>query len=120
MRKALIFSLIALFLGNFSLSTFVFLNFKLHQEQIAAELCKEKDIPNSCCKGSCHLEDQFKALDQEPEDAESPILEQFKIQAFLLESHTKPIAKAKTSWNLLPKFMSSEYVKPADIPPPRS
>jgi hypothetical protein len=47
----LIFSVL---LFQFS-ETLIFIAFKINQEYIAANLCVEKDVENSTCKGCCQL-----------------------------------------------------------------
>jgi hypothetical protein len=37
----------------------VWIDFKINQEYIAANLCIEKDIEESTCKGSCHLKKEL-------------------------------------------------------------
>lgn len=45
-------------------TTMVLVHFELNQERIAAELCVEKDIPDSCCKGKCYLNDALEKAEQ--------------------------------------------------------
>lgn len=38
----------------------IFINFKLHQEELANTVCENKDKPMSCCEAKCHLEKEIK------------------------------------------------------------
>ena len=53
----------ALLLLNSSLKLAEVLNYFEHREAIAAVLCVEKDVPGSCCAGSCHVAARTTALD---------------------------------------------------------
>lgn len=43
---------------NFS-KVYIFVQFKINQNYIAKNVCVKKDVPNNCCKGSCHLQKQL-------------------------------------------------------------
>lgn len=53
----------ALLLLNSGLKLAEVLNYFEHREAIAATLCVEKDVPGSCCAGSCHVAARTAALD---------------------------------------------------------
>ena len=53
----------ALLLLNSGLKLAEVLDFFEHREAIAATLCVEKDVPGSCCAGSCHVAARTAALD---------------------------------------------------------
>ena len=53
----------ALLLLNSGLKLAEVLNFFEHREAIAATLCVKKDVPGSCCAGSCHVAARTAALD---------------------------------------------------------
>ena len=52
------------------LSTVVLIEFKFNQAEIAATLCVEKEVENSCCQGSCVLQKTLKET-KAPVDPES-------------------------------------------------
>ncbi len=54
-----------------SLNTFIIVHFEYNYEFIVSVVCVEKDIEDSCCKGSCHLNDEFSKTNHNkaPEDA---------------------------------------------------
>jgi len=75
----------------------VYLNFKLNQDVIAKELCVEREVVNSCCKGSCYLEKQLDNLDQQPESTSKKSdlpKEKFELASFVLP--TMVLASAPT------------------------
>ena len=41
----------------------LFLNFELHRDYFAKELCVKKDVPGNCCQGSCQLTKEIKEQD---------------------------------------------------------
>jgi hypothetical protein len=43
--------------------TGIWVSFLVQRDVIASTLCIEKDIPNSCCKGSCVLEKELEGTD---------------------------------------------------------
>lgn len=43
------------FLMQIGSRLYVLVNFQLNKEYIAENLCENKDEPESCCEGSCHL-----------------------------------------------------------------
>ena len=51
--------LLSYFLSIGSYST-LYIGFLLNQNYFAEELCIEKEIERSCCKGSCQVKKQFK------------------------------------------------------------
>lgn len=65
-------------------TSFVLLHFELNQERIAAELCVEKDIPDSCCKGKCYLNDAL-------EKAETPIEQQQELPQWVNWDWISPV-----------------------------
>lgn len=48
--------LLLIYLLPLLVKVYIIVEFKIHQDQIAKELCVEKDIPESSCKGKCQLE----------------------------------------------------------------
>jgi hypothetical protein len=59
----------------------IYVSFKINQDQIAKTLCIQKNIKNNTCKGKCHLKKQLEGTekdDQTPEDQK----EKFEVQVF--------------------------------------
>lgn len=73
----------------------VFTYYQLNKDYIAANLCVKKDVPDSCCKGSCFLEDSLQKVDSPEPDAEVPypdlsnIKEQLVYQNAIINTHFK-------------------------------
>lgn len=44
--------------------TVIVLNFESNREYIAENLCENRDEPDSCCEGSCHLKKQLEQDDR--------------------------------------------------------
>lgn len=57
----------------------ILIDFKLHQEFIAAELCEEKDVEGSTCDGKCHLRKKIKEAD-ENERSQTPYSIETKVE----------------------------------------
>ncbi len=65
----------------------ILINFKINQEYIAKNLCVNKDVPDSCCKGSCQLNEDL----EEEEKSENPealpnLKDKFELLPFTLTS----------------------------------
>jgi len=71
-------------------TSFVLLHFELNQEYIANELCVEKDIPDSCCKGKCYLNDAL-------EKAETPIDQQQELPQWVNWDWLAPASPSERS-----------------------
>ena len=66
-------SLVVLLLGPNALQLHEVGQFFLHREAIAAQLCVNKDVPGSCCAGTCQLVARVGALaGDQPESPMSP------------------------------------------------
>ena len=74
--------LAAIFMATAALRTFVVVQFSLDRERIAKELCQERDVETSCCKGSCVLKDRLSNLEQH--DTESPAREASEVPEHIL------------------------------------
>lgn len=46
----------------------IFINFKLHQEELAKTVCVNKNKPKSCCAAKCQLEKEIKKEDKRQSD----------------------------------------------------
>jgi hypothetical protein len=64
-------------------SSLIYLWFKINQEYIAAELCEQRDQPESSCNGNCQL--QKKLAESEKNTSENPkVLPQTETLNFFL------------------------------------
>lgn len=51
---------------------FIYLNFKVHQEEITKTLCVQREMKNNICNGHCYLSKQLKkAAEKEKKEAEN-------------------------------------------------
>ena len=55
--------LLMLMLVSVSAKTILFLDYELRADFYAKNYCVKKDIPDNCCKGSCHLSKELKEQD---------------------------------------------------------
>jgi hypothetical protein len=58
-KRYLSISLLLLILFPTLSKLWVYVDFKIRQEQIAGELCAYRDVPLVMCNGICYLEDQL-------------------------------------------------------------
>lgn len=62
----------------------IFIHFKIKQDYISKTLCINKDIPNSTCKGRCHLKNKLEKQDeQEQKQLPKSQLEKFQEITFV-------------------------------------
>lgn len=63
-QKISVFVLLVVMLSGIFRNGWVYLDFYLHQDTIAVELCENKDVPEMQCNGKCHLMKQLKAVEE--------------------------------------------------------
>jgi hypothetical protein len=88
----------------------IIIDFKLHQEFIAAVLCIEKDTPSSTCNGKCHL---VKELEKAEEPAQQlPNSRQQKLEVLFINgcSYSSKALQAH-NWYLKRKLAYLESLK---------
>lgn len=74
---------ILLLIPTFS-NVFVYLNFKINQDEIAKTLCVKKEIKNNTCNGKCFLAKQLKkAADKEKKE-----MDLLKVKQEVVYTHT--------------------------------
>jgi hypothetical protein len=72
MRKTLTISLAAIILLASMSNALVFLNFKLHQSEIARTLCINKEKPKLHCEGKCVLNQRLAAQNDKEQPSPAP------------------------------------------------
>ncbi len=55
--------LLLLMLVSVSSKTILYLDYELRADYYAKYFCVKKDVPDNCCKGSCHLSKELKEQD---------------------------------------------------------
>lgn len=66
-----------------------FIEYAVFKQYIVDELCVEKDVENSCCKGKCFLEEKVtEANNQKPESENKSTRIQIKSSVFVLLQNT--------------------------------
>lgn len=87
-------------LGN----VFVYINFKIHQEEIVKNLCIQRDMKVNNCNGQCFLSKQLKkAADKEKKDAENLREKQELVYTFSISENKQnfsfPLEKKATHFS---------------------
>jgi regulatory protein YycI of two-component signal transduction system YycFG len=79
---------VLVFLLNLFYASFVWVNFKVNQDYIANNLCIEKDIEESTCKGNCQLKKELiKAEEKKGNFQQEPFsIAQSRIDVLFLSS----------------------------------
>ena len=74
-RLHIIFSLCLLlsFSWQCAAKSFIYLNFKYNQKELAETVCENRDKPKSCCAAKCHLDKEIKKEDKRQSNSNSPI-----------------------------------------------
>lgn len=85
LRKAAVWILLLVMIFETSGKTALLINFELHRDYFAKELCIKKDIPDNCCKGSCQLTKEIK----EQDERESKSFPALQVKSELLFFETK-------------------------------
>jgi hypothetical protein len=71
-QKILAFVLLTSLSIHLFSSSFVAIDFALHQEEIAKTLCEKKEEPKATCNGRCHLKKQLIVVEPQPEGKKAP------------------------------------------------
>lgn len=61
-----------------SAKSFIFINFKIHQTELAKTQCINKDKPKSCCAAKCVLDKELKKEDKRQSDFPSSLKDKFE------------------------------------------
>jgi hypothetical protein len=74
-RIALLLICVAILFQSFQ-RTWIVASWKMNQSYIAANLCEQRKVENSCCVGSCYLDKQLK--ENEAQEESKPFNEKLK------------------------------------------
>ena len=85
MKEFLSTILIAAILSYQFSTLIIYVSFKINQDYIAKNLCVEKDIEGSTCKGCCQL--KKKMYEQEEQQKNIPALSTSKIEIFFFNEN---------------------------------
>lgn len=55
--------------------TYIYINFKRNQKQLAKTVCENKDVVGSCCQAKCYLDKQIKKEEKRQEELPSSLKE---------------------------------------------
>ncbi len=121
-KVSLILLILVYTLMNFRILT-VYAGFNFNKNYIANSLCKNKDVPGSCCKGKCYLNKEVQKADDESssqsnnntvnskEDLSSQII--FSNDEIFPPSANRLYNTYKLNYSTL--FMESDTPPPKDI-----
>jgi hypothetical protein len=79
MKSTIALILVAAILAPIVVKNMVILSFYANRERIAKELCVERTVKNSCCKGACVLEKDLKKVENEKEEFPAPFKDKTEI-----------------------------------------
>lgn len=85
----------------------IFLSFKINQDYIATNLCIEKDIEGSTCKGCCQLKKKLEEQEQKKEAL--PPVQSGKIDITFNTPEQNPRINYYPGQSLLPIYGVEEY-----------
>ncbi len=102
LHKTIAIAFLFSFVANVLLPSIILFQFKVNQEYIAANLCINKDIEESTCKGKCQLKKSLAKVEKS-----NPNNENFTITA---ESHITSLFLVES-----PQFIFSEKINFQDF-----
>lgn len=117
--------IISLFIASLFLSVLIqtskLVNYALNQDEYTAQFCKNKEIPESNCKGACHLSEELKlsSNDISSQTGEFSVLE-ISIFSFQQLSNVKPtlLSLKETEKNyILENYIQGTYINSIFRPP---
>lgn len=97
-------------------------DYAVNVEYIAAELCENKNLPESTCNGKCHLNDQLKEAQDANESEQKSTTPKIEtppidgLQTFYLAMVTVPNTLGAFKAN--PSCEHKEYIADVPTPPP--
>jgi len=80
MLKALSYLVSGALVLSLSLNTLILSNYVLNYDYIVNELCVEKDVKDSCCKGSCHLNKEFEKKESSEQNSTTDWSSSFELE----------------------------------------
>jgi hypothetical protein len=96
-------------------NVFIYLNFKVHQEEIAKNLCIQKEMKQNKCNGHCYLSKQLqKAAEKEKKESEN-IKEKQEIVYLPCDSTKQTITTFSVGRSRIAILYSSDKPKSAQI-----
>ncbi len=80
MKDFLVISLVLCFVFLSIRNTMVFTYFKINQDYITENFCRNKGVKERMCKGTCHLKDMLLEVDRHEDQLPFPSLPTWKIE----------------------------------------
>jgi len=87
-RPQIFFSIILLLSISWQATakSYIFIQFKLNQNELAATVCENKDKPKSCCAAKCQLDKEIKKEEKRQSDLPSNIKDKTEKNEFISSS----------------------------------
>lgn len=88
-----------------------FIEYAVFKEYIAENLCVEKEVVGSCCKGKCFLEEKVKEVnDQSAESENKPAQIKTDPSVFLLFQNLNQFSISSLDLNRIPFYTFGAYI----------
>ncbi len=100
---------------------FIVLSYEINKDYIARNLCVNRAVPGSCCKGKCYLHKELAADEQQNSPAKSAIARDIQLQLFF-DDFAEIIFKAEPIINHYNSFYlngTSQEFSPSFFQPPQ-
>lgn len=111
-HRIIAFSFLVCFGLNVFLQSIILLNFKINQEYIALNLCKEKDVEESTCNGNCQLMKSMEVIEKStPSQDDTSISVESHITLLFPSSVLEFNLIQKVSQKKLSKQVNNQLVK---------
>ncbi len=104
MLKAISIILSGLVCFSLLLNTFIISSHVVNYDYIVSELCIEKDIKESCCKGSCHLADQFNKAESSKNSTKLTFINGSELNKWFSSEKIQEKSSSKKEVSKKPKF----------------
>lgn len=104
----------------FILKNGVLIGFYMHQDYIAKELCEQKDVKDSCCKGSCVLQKELQKTESGNEELPKQLTERTEIVFVLSEldfNESEEIGLNLLHCSVYQSLMSEQFLSELIHPP---
>lgn len=124
MRFLIVYSVLFSFLFQLGNRVYVLVDFQINKEYIAENLCENKDEPESCCEGSCHLTKELNEVEEKesqspaaPETKKEKTEEVLSITYKELFRFTRDIREIQANFKMLDIRTTAGFITAIEHPP---
>jgi len=107
MQRSISIALLIFIIAPIFLRSAVLIHYFIQRDFIAQELCEEKNVPDSCCKGSCVLKKELNKTESAHDDEKIPFRELKELIYCLFQNED-----STSSLSLINHSFSAFYIKP--------